>query len=258
MYNRSCQLCPCPLLIGCLRCTEVPSAIRSANAYLYFFKHEFWKVTIRDVRRFYSAFVGPGSLVFDVGANIGTHSKIFLSLGASVVAVEPTPSLLEGLRRIPKLNVEACALGEAEAKLPLSVSGLHFLNSLVPGWEKRIIGKQDTRIVNVPVTTLDALIAKYGMPDFIKVDVEGYELKVLSGLSKTAKYLSFEFHTAELEVAIACVNRLEGCRFNYCLGEARKFVLPGWVEEEEICSLLRSMPRDWQQVGDIFAARKLP
>jgi hypothetical protein len=142
--------------------------------------------------------------------------------------------------------------------LPLSVSSLHFLNSLVPDWEERIAGKQDARVVNVPVTTLDALAAKYGMPDFIKIDVEGYELKVLSGLSQTPKYLSFEFHTADLEAATACIRRLRGCRFNYYLGEARKFVLPGWVEEEEICARLRSIPRDWQQVGDIFAARILP
>jgi hypothetical protein len=110
------------------------------NTYLCFFKHEFWKTTIRDVRRFYSGFVGPGALVFDVGANVGTYSKMFLSLGASVVAVEPTPSLIKDLQRIPKLKVEGCALGDADGVLPLSVSKLNHLNSLVPSWEKQIAG----------------------------------------------------------------------------------------------------------------------
>jgi FkbM family methyltransferase len=69
------------------------------------------------------------------------------------------------------------------------------------------------------------MISKYGMPDFIKIDVEGYEFKVLSGLSKMPKCISFEFHTAEIETAIACVNRLQGCQFNYCLGEPGQFAL---------------------------------
>jgi|HubBroStandDraft_6_1064221.scaffolds.fasta_scaffold03294_8 FkbM family methyltransferase len=225
------------------------------NAYLCLFKHEFWKSTIRDVRRFYSGFVGPGDLVFDVGANIGTYSKMFLSLGATVVAVEPTPSLIKDLQRIPRLKVEGCALGDADGVLPLSVSNLNLLNSLVPGWEKQIAGTHDGQVVNVPVTTLDALIAKYGVPDFIKIDVEGYESKVLSGLSKLPKYLSFEFHAAEIEAAIACVKRLQGCQFNYCFGEPGQLALREWVTEKEICDLLRSLPRDWQQFGDIFAAR---
>lgn len=166
------------------------------NTYLRLFKHEVWKTTIRDVKRFYSGFIGPGALVFDVGANVGTYSKMFLSLGASVVAVEPTPSLIRDLKRISKLKVEGCALGDADGVLPLSVSKLNFLNSLVPSWEKQITGADGGQIVNVPVTTLDVLIAKYGIPDFIKIDVEGYEFKVLSGLSKVPKYISFEFHTS--------------------------------------------------------------
>src|SRR4249920_1319317 len=43
----------------------------------------------RTGRRFYSQFIGRRSLCFDVGANVGTRAEIFLSLGATVVAVEP-------------------------------------------------------------------------------------------------------------------------------------------------------------------------
>jgi FkbM family methyltransferase len=245
--------------------TDTPPSLRRSslyhpicNTYLCLFKHEFWKTTIRDVRRFYSGFVRPGALAFDVGANVGTYSKMFLSLGASVVAIEPTPSLIKDLRRIPRLKVEGCALGDADGVLPLSVSKLNHLNSLVPSWEKQIAGTHGGQPVNVPVTTLDALVAKYGMPDFIKVDVEGYEFKVLSGLSKMPKYLGFEFHAAEIEAAIACINRLQGCQFNYCLGEPGQLALREWVGEKEICDLLWTLPRDWQRFGDIFAASQKP
>jgi FkbM family methyltransferase len=228
------------------------------NKYLWFFRHEFWKRNIRDVRRFYSAFVRPGALVFDVGANVGTYSKMFLSLGASVVAVEPTPSLVKDLQKIRRLKVEGCALGDTDGILPLSVSKLSYLNSLIPDWEKQVAGTNGGQVVKVPVTTLDALIAKHGMPDFIKIDVEGYELKVLSGLSKVPKYVSFEFHAADVETAIACINRLQGCYFNYCLGEPGRLALPGWVGGSEMACLLRTLPKDWQQFGDIFATIEKP
>ena len=45
----------------------------------------------------------------------------------------------------------------------------------------------------VPVTTLDALIERHGVPSFVKVDAEGFEEEVLQGLSRSIKALSFEF-----------------------------------------------------------------
>ena len=57
--------------------------------------------------------------------------------------------------------------------------------------------------MDVAVTTLDALIARFGVPAFIKIDVEGAEPDVLAGLSHAVPVLSFEYLPRALALAVA-------------------------------------------------------
>src|SRR5262249_60695009 len=53
----------------------------------------------------------------------------------------------------------------------------------------------ETAAIEVNVVTLDSLIDEFGVPDYIKIDVEGFDLEVLRGLSQPIALLSVEFNT---------------------------------------------------------------
>ena len=120
-----------------------------------------------------------------------------------------------------------------------------------PGWE----GQAWTRTIRVPLTTLDALIARHGKPVFIKLDVEGFEAEALSGLTHAVPALSFEFTTIARGVAADCIAR---CRalgyvsFNAALGESQSFVHAGWCSADDIAAWVAGLP-DAANSGDIYA-----
>ena len=170
------------------------------NTYLRVFRHDYWQRHVVSLRRFYAQFVQPGSLVFDCGANLGEYTQAFLYLGASVVAVEPHPGMVARLRRIrnKRLTVVPAAMGKEPGVLPLHMSNKSEVSSMSSSWLD-VVARNDgwatkprwTDSIDVTVSTLDALIERFGMPEFIKIDVEGFELEVLRGLTQLPRCLKF-------------------------------------------------------------------
>jgi len=215
----------------------------------------------------YSGFVGPGDLVFDIGAHVGDRVAAFRSLGARVVAVEPQPALARVLRLIygrdRQVTLVQAAAGQAigETELLLNVDNPTvstvsdaFVRAAAGsvGWE----GQRWTDRLRVPVTTLDTLIAEHGTPAFIKIDVEGFEAEVLSGLTAAVPALSFEFTTIQREIAAACLERcvaLGLTRFGAALGESQTMTHRTWIDAQEMRAWILSLPHTANS-GDIYAA----
>ena len=214
--------------------------------------------------RLYSQFVRPGDLVFDIGAHVGDRIAALRRLGARVVAVEPQPALAFILKmlygRDRNIMIERKAVGRNTGTMrmminvdnpTISTASKAFVRAArdATGWEGQVWDKS----IEVPVTTLDALIATHGIPSFIKIDVEGFEDEVLAGLTHPVKALSFEFTTIQRDVARACVERcglLKFSHFNAALGESQK--LGEWRSAETMMHWLNVLPHAANS-GDIYA-----
>lgn len=221
----------------------------------------------RGLRRLYRPFVGEGDLAFDVGAHLGDRTAAFRKLGARVVALEPQPAvrrwlvLLVGRSRDVSVRAEAVGRAVGTARLALS-HRTPTMSSLAEDWPNALAernpvfgGVRWDDSITVPVTTLDALIEQYGLPRFCKIDVEGYEAEVLAGLSHRIPALSVEFVVGALDVAEACVRRLEALgayEFNVVEGEERNFVSKRWLTADEMVAWLRDGAGS-RSSGDVYA-----
>jgi len=221
---------------------------------------------LRRMTRFYAQFIGPGQLCFDVGAHIGSRVHVWSRLGARSVAVEPQPACVRVLRwwygNRPDVQIVSGALGAAPGRQTLLISRrTPTVTSLSPQWIATVKRKPSfanvrwERSIAVPVTTLDALIARFGEPVFCKIDVEGSELAVLQGLTRPLRCVSFEYIPGAVEFTLRCLDRLERLgdyEFNASPGERMVFAFPAWVPATRVAAWLRTLPLT-DVPGDIYA-----
>ena len=219
----------------------------------------------RKMQRFYAQFIKSGTLCFDAGANVGNRTEVFRSLGARVIAIEPQSACLTRLRERFDLDSDVVivpmGLSSAPGTASLAVSNdSSTIASLSPEfrqkwrWSDKVHWQAEEL---VELTTLDELIKRFGIPDFCKIDVEGFEHQVLSGLSQPIRALSFEFNIEFIGQAQECIQKLKSLnyrRFNYSTGESMCLDLGEWVGGDQLVQVLKSQndPLFW---GDVYVSK---
>jgi FkbM family methyltransferase len=147
-------------------------------------------------RRFIRNWIGPNSIVWDIGANIGLFAfpAALRASSGHVYCFEPDSDLANNLRRgigLPRNNrlrmsVIDCALCNADGTAPFQIA-MHSraMNRLegVAKWNDKKVAVDQTR--RVATQRIDTLAATLHPPTAIKIDVEGAEMLVLEGAKET-------------------------------------------------------------------------
>jgi len=224
--------------------------------------------SFREEVSLYRSLLPADALCFDVGANIGDKSEALLAAGARrVIAFEPNPRVVPELRarfgHDQRWTMIEAAIGRGPSIQTFYANAIHNISSMKRDWSS-MQGEWGGQVVSeleVVVMTLDAAIDTWGVPDYCKIDVEGWEFEVLSCLTQPIPLVSFEFHlnTAGVERAQTCLRRLAEleptARINLTPADTSRFHFSEW---RSLVDFINWFPGDLRQTlpgpayGDLF------
>lgn len=214
------------------------------------FGTQYGKILKRDFVFFNTVFLNRKvKKIFDVGANNGIRSRSFVRLAEYVVAFEPDPSLASIIRyrfsNMPKLIVEELAIGSEVGEGIFRKKKYSGYSTLSEKWSKMsdAEGIETIDIFKVKISTIQQMIEKHGVPDYIKIDVEGFELNIFKSLNFLVPLISFEanlpqFRNETIEIINIGTKLNKNSRFNFRIGDESNLALPMNVEKNKLIDII--------------------
>jgi FkbM family methyltransferase len=224
------------------------------------------------LKKFYEEQIGirGGQLIFDVGANVGDKAQVFRLIGCRVVAFEPQESCVKTLRsrfsQDRQVTIMPIGLSDRSGQLQLRLANDSRLTSFSEEFVSqaqsrgRFRGAAWKHKAIVDVSTLDEQIDRFGVPDFLKIDVEGFEQLVLQGLSRPVEKLCFEWTPERTAAVRECVQRcleLKLTEFNMAINETSTLNFTEWVSSQELLNLTALLSQNVSVFGDIYARKAI-
>jgi len=163
-------------------------------------------------------------ILFDIGANTGQYTDANADKYDQVILVDANPALCEVLRKKyqsqkSKYIVENVLVSNETSATFYVSSTADTISTAAVRWvtDSRFTGSQKwvPSAQPIPCMSLDALIAKYGIPAYIKIDVEGYEYNVLRSLTVGGAPLAFEWAEELLDEVVLSVQYLAEVPLRY-------------------------------------------
>jgi len=152
-----------------------------------------------------------GMVVFDIGANIGFYTKLFAEIvnkKGHVFAFEPSHEAAKKINDIqllfPNITLLENVVGEKNGTINFVIDKNDPSSVANKVFSEKSNNPTISKLAKKEMVTLDSICEKYKVPNLIKIDVEGYELNVLKGATKTLlnkklKHLFIEIHFSELQ-----------------------------------------------------------
>ena len=160
----------------------------------------FWSNFEIEGHLVYDNFIKDGNVIFDIGGNVGTHSIYFARhfKNTRVFTFEPLPENAAYVRKLITLNKITNI--QLEEKAVGTITGSVYFDRDKNNHQGHISSEPSN--LSVQVTTLDDFIERNNvLPNFIKIDVEGFEADVLDGyknkIAGSYPFIIIEIHTME-------------------------------------------------------------
>jgi FkbM family methyltransferase len=223
------------------------------------------------MRSLYDEFLRDGDIAFDIGAHLGNRIRVWREMGVRVIAVEPNPECLAFLSGLygsdDGVVIVPAASGAESGRGRLYVDPRNpTLATVSSRWIREVEKSAQfsgicwDRDHPVDLVTLDELVHTYGTPRFIKIDTEGFDHRVLEGLSTPVRGLSFEYLPASLRIADEALRRVEALgsyEFNLSPRETMRFHWKDWRSPREVRDFFGKLS-ETDTAGDIYARSRGP
>ena len=162
-------------------------------------------------------------MFFDIGANIGNWSLSNINNCDKIISVEASPNTFQKLlnntnnnNKIVSLNYAVC--NSDKEFIEFYNCSADTLSTINKDWldseTSRFCNQFNYNIINCKTITINKLIQEYGVPELIKIDVEGGEFECLLSLTQKVNNLCFEWASETNNLTFKCLDYLESIGYN--------------------------------------------